>query len=86
MGSSRYRKIEEDSSRLIEVSVFLLWVKKEKKRWPEKVQRRRAWFDIQTAAKRVREPQLKSIINSQAVSFTSRLARDFVRGPKRPTA
>ena len=44
---------------------------------------KKAWFDIQTAAKRVREPQLKSIINSQAVSFTSRLARDFVRGPKR---
>lgn len=64
MGSYRYRKIEKKNSRLVEVSVFLLSVEKEKKRWPEKVQRRRAWFDIDAASARVKEPTLKSLFAS----------------------
>jgi 8-oxo-dGTP pyrophosphatase MutT (NUDIX family) len=64
IGSYRYRKIEKKSSRLVEVYVFLLPVEKEKKRWPEKVQRSRAWFDIESASARVREPTLKSLIAS----------------------
>ncbi len=62
IGSYRYRKVEKDSSRLIEVAVYRLTVKKERKRWPEKVQRNRAWFDLETAARRVREPRLKTLI------------------------
>lgn len=61
-GSYRYRKIEKTSSRLIEVDVYRLAVQKERKRWPEKVQRNRAWFDLETAARRVREPRLKRLI------------------------
>jgi 8-oxo-dGTP pyrophosphatase MutT (NUDIX family) len=64
MGSYRYRKIEETGTRLIEVSVFRLSVKKEKKRWPEKVERQRAWFDIKTAARQVREPQLRALMTA----------------------
>ena len=64
IGSYRYRKIEKKNSRLVEVFVFLLPVMKEKKRKPEKVQRSRAWFDIETASARVREPTLKSLIGS----------------------
>ncbi|PPC99876.1 MAG: NUDIX hydrolase [Hyphomicrobium sp.] len=62
VGSYRYRKIEKTSSRLIEVDVYRLAVKKERKRWPEKLQRNRAWFDLETAARRVREPRLKRLI------------------------
>ena len=57
------------NSRLVEVFVFLLPVKKEKKRWPEKVQRSRAWFDIETASARVREPTLKSLIGSLEIGL-----------------
>jgi 8-oxo-dGTP pyrophosphatase MutT (NUDIX family) len=65
LGTYRYRKIDDaGGSQLIEVSVFLLSVKNEKKKWREKVQRERAWFDIETAAKRVRERQLKAIISA----------------------
>lgn len=35
IGSYRYRKVEKDSSTLIEVDVYRLAVKKERKRWPE---------------------------------------------------
>lgn len=62
IGSYRYRKLENDNSRLIEVSVYRLAVKKERKSWPEKLERSRAWFDLETAARRVREPRLKTLI------------------------
>jgi 8-oxo-dGTP pyrophosphatase MutT (NUDIX family) len=61
-GSYRYRKIEIDRVRVVEVGVFVLRVKKEKKRWREKGQRQRAWFDRDEAARKVREPGLKTII------------------------
>ena len=64
IGSYRYRKFEKSSSRLIEVEVYRLSVKKERKRWPEKVQRNRAWFNLETAARRVREPRLKTLIGA----------------------
>jgi 8-oxo-dGTP pyrophosphatase MutT (NUDIX family) len=79
VGSYRYRKIEANGSRLIEVFVYVLSVEKEKKRWPEKVQRQRAWFDIATASRRVREPQLKMIITklnkNRRTSVLSRRAK-----------
>ncbi len=65
-GTYRYRKIEKESIRLIEVSVYLLWVKKEKKQWKEKAERNRVWFDAQTASRKVREPNLKALIASLA--------------------
>ena len=46
----------------IEVRVFLLKVSKRCKRWPEKLERRRAWFDIEDAASRVSDPKLSSLI------------------------
>jgi 8-oxo-dGTP pyrophosphatase MutT (NUDIX family) len=62
-GNYRYRKIDKGNVRLIDVSVFLLWVKKEKKNWREKGERQRSWFDIQTASKKVREPKLRALIS-----------------------
>lgn len=66
IGGYRYRKIEGDSGHLVDVSVFLLTVKKEKTRWSEQNQRERAWFDIKTAARRVREAKLADLIRSLA--------------------
>ena len=61
-GSYRYRKIEMDRVRVIEVGVFIMRVRKEKKSWREKGQRQRAWFDRDEAARKVREPGLKTLI------------------------
>ncbi|MEQ1670846.1 MAG: NUDIX hydrolase [Hyphomicrobium sp.] len=64
LGGYRYRKIEGDSSQLLDVTVYLLRVKSEKKRWPEQSQRQRAWFPVKVAARRVREARLQSMIRA----------------------
>lgn len=61
-GSYVYRKQFRGKPRLIEVDVFALSVRKEKKRWPERNQRKRTWFDVKTASKLVREPKLRALI------------------------
>ena len=62
IGSYRYIKRELGDGGLIEVRVFLLKVSKHCKRWPEKRERRRAWFDIEDAASKVSDPELSSLI------------------------
>lgn len=66
IGGYRYRKIEIDGGRMVDVAVYLLTVKKEKSRWSEQDQRERAWFDVKTAARRVREAKLAELIRSLA--------------------
>lgn len=66
VGTYRYRKIEKENIRLIEVDVYVLWVKKEKKQWKEKAERNRVWFDAQTASRKVREPNLRALISALA--------------------
>lgn len=62
IGTYSYPKIDDSGSRLLRVSVFLLQVKKEKERWPERRQRKRAWFDVRDAIKKVWEPALQKLI------------------------
>ena len=62
IGTYRYIKRELGNGALIEVRVFLLKVSKRCKRWPEKHERRRAWFDIEDAASRVSDPGLSILI------------------------
>ena len=64
IGAYRYIKRELDNSALIEVRVFLLKVSKRSKRWPEKHERRRAWFDLEAAAAKVSDPELSLIIGT----------------------
>lgn len=64
IGNYRYRKVEGASSRLLDVSVYVLRVNKEKKSWREQGQRQRAWFPLAVAARRVREVRLKSLIRA----------------------
>ncbi|MBR2534711.1 MAG: NUDIX hydrolase [Hyphomicrobium sp.] len=64
IGGYRYRKLEADGGRMVDVAVFLLTVKKEKSRWSEQDQRERAWFDVKAAARRVREARLADLIRS----------------------
>ena len=62
IGSYRYNKRELGNAVLIEVRVFLLKVSKHSKRWPEKRERRRAWFEIDDAARIVSDPELSTLI------------------------
>ncbi len=62
IGRYRYIKRELDNAALIEVRVFLLQVSKRCKRWPEKRERRRAWFDVVNAASKVSDPELSILI------------------------
>ncbi len=62
LGRFRYVKHEISASGPIDVTVFLLAVRKELKRWPEKDQRQRAWFGLDSAAENIQEPELSSII------------------------
>ena len=61
-GSYRYRKTDKNRVRIIEVAVYILWVKRQKKRWREQDERQRAWLDIDAAARKVREPRLRSLM------------------------
>jgi 8-oxo-dGTP pyrophosphatase MutT (NUDIX family) len=62
IGTYRYIKQELGNGALVEVRVFLLKVSKRCKRWPEKRERRRAWFDIEDATSRVSDPELSILI------------------------
>jgi hypothetical protein len=46
----------------LRVAVFLLSVRRERRRWPERDERRRAWFPLHKAAKEVSEPELRTLI------------------------
>ncbi len=61
-GSYSYVKPELGDGALIDVTVFILSVRKQSKRWPEKTERRRAWFEVLDAAGRIAEPELSSLI------------------------
>ncbi len=61
VGTYTYRKVLPNSVRLVEVSVYPLWVKKQRKNWPEKAERARIWATFEEAAKLVREPSLKRL-------------------------
>lgn len=62
IGNYRYRKIEGQTSRLVEVSVYVLKVQKEKKRWREQDERERRWFPVVMAARCVRERKLRLLL------------------------
>lgn len=63
IGSYRYRKrMPGEIVKLVDVAVYALLVKKERKSWREKHERVRVWFSQVEAAKKVREPKLKEII------------------------
>jgi 8-oxo-dGTP pyrophosphatase MutT (NUDIX family) len=52
----------DEGPQLLDVTVFLLLVDREKKSWPEANERRRAWFTVESAARRVAEPGLRRLI------------------------
>jgi 8-oxo-dGTP pyrophosphatase MutT (NUDIX family) len=62
IGNYTYPKIDGACARPLRVDVFLLLVRRERDRWPEQDQRRRAWFDVREAAREVGELELQTLI------------------------
>jgi 8-oxo-dGTP pyrophosphatase MutT (NUDIX family) len=62
IGRYAYRKIEDDGARSLRVAVHLLQVRRERDHWQERSQRRRQWFDVREAARRVGEAELRTLI------------------------
>jgi 8-oxo-dGTP pyrophosphatase MutT (NUDIX family) len=63
LGSFTYQK-RMKSRRYVDckVDVYAMEVSKEAKRWPERDERERRWFEPAVAARRVKEPELADII------------------------
>lgn len=74
IGTYRYRKVQPDGTRLLDVTVYLLKVEREKRSWPEKDQRQRSWFKADAAARRVREPSLQKLIRTLSDKKRAKLA------------
>ena len=66
IGNYTYPKTDGASAQSLRVAVFLLSVRRERRRWPERDERRRAWFPLHKAAKEVSEPELRTLIRGVA--------------------
>jgi 8-oxo-dGTP pyrophosphatase MutT (NUDIX family) len=67
VGTYTYRKIDPDGpAQLCVVKVFALEVRRELKSWPEMHERKRHWFPVDAAVKRIGERQLRKIIGAFA--------------------
>jgi 8-oxo-dGTP pyrophosphatase MutT (NUDIX family) len=80
IGSYRYVKTEIGPDDPVDVVVFLLSVRKEHKRWPEKKHRKRAWVALDGAAEKVQESELAVLLetlltHSNAARPTTRARR-----------
>jgi 8-oxo-dGTP pyrophosphatase MutT (NUDIX family) len=62
VGNYDYFKRLDASFELMTVTVFVLWVNKERARWREKNARQRKWFSVEDAASTVVEPGLATMI------------------------
>lgn len=74
IGAYTYLKRMPERQRFVTVDVFLMLVEKENAKWPEADERRRAWFTPLAAARQVREPGLKRLLQrlgtaTRAVAF-----------------
>jgi 8-oxo-dGTP pyrophosphatase MutT (NUDIX family) len=62
VGSYSYFKRDDDGFRPVEVSVYVLKVQDQQKRWKEIDQRKRRWLSVSQAAELVQEPALATVI------------------------
>jgi 8-oxo-dGTP pyrophosphatase MutT (NUDIX family) len=69
VGQYRYRKVLPNGSRMLNVAVYVLWVKKQRKNWREKSERARIWTSFEDAEKLVREPGLKRLFSELALEL-----------------
>ncbi|MDX2290158.1 MAG: NUDIX hydrolase [Hyphomicrobiaceae bacterium] len=66
IGSYSYFKRMEAHVQLVEVKVYLLHVRRQRKRWPEESERQRRWVTPAEASGMVAEPELAAILGNLA--------------------
>jgi 8-oxo-dGTP pyrophosphatase MutT (NUDIX family) len=62
IGRYQYVRPHPGGDQLHNVSVYLIAARSAFDRWPEYAQRKRGWFSISSAARRVAEPELRRLI------------------------
>jgi 8-oxo-dGTP pyrophosphatase MutT (NUDIX family) len=62
LGNFRYEKIKASGAIPVTVTVYGIEVHELTSNWPEKKQRKRQWFTVEDAAKRVNEAELKTLL------------------------
>jgi len=92
IGSYQYLRPHQNGDQPHNVSVYLIAVRSALDHWPEEAQRERAWFSVSAAARRVAEPELRSLIRRIGTlkdhpkwRCVSHLTKLPVRKPQRPT-
>jgi 8-oxo-dGTP pyrophosphatase MutT (NUDIX family) len=92
-GKYRYTRREKSGDQTHVVSVYLIAVKALLDKWPEETERKRAWFSLSSAARRVAEPELRLLIRGLRQTTDhpkwrrkSELTRKAGRAPKKPRA
>ncbi len=61
-GTFRYEKVDRrGATRQLEVTVFLLRVDRQKRKWPEQNRRQTKWFSLEDAISAVEESSLKTL-------------------------
>lgn len=66
LGTYVYDKRLRKGARSVSVTVFLLEVTRELKRWPERPERERCWVSPADAAEMVEEPELRDLLRALA--------------------
>lgn len=66
VGQYPYEKREKVGSKLLNVAVYPLQVRRQRRQWPEDGERTRKWFSIGVAADKVDEPELAELMNALA--------------------
>jgi 8-oxo-dGTP pyrophosphatase MutT (NUDIX family) len=62
IGTYEYLRPHDHGDQLHHVSVYVVAARSALDHWPEESQRRRAWFSVSSAARRVAEPELRRLI------------------------
>jgi 8-oxo-dGTP pyrophosphatase MutT (NUDIX family) len=63
IGTYSYPKVLEDGRKIpVKVTLYPLYVRKLRRRWKERRERKRHWFSIKGAAKAVNEPELVALL------------------------
>jgi len=92
-GKYRYTRPDEAGDQTHIVSVYLMAVRAMLDKWPEVSERKRAWFSLSSAARRVAEPELRILMRRLRQTTDhpkwrkkSELIRKAGRAPKKPRA
>jgi 8-oxo-dGTP pyrophosphatase MutT (NUDIX family) len=80
-----FKRLEAGELRAATVEVYLLWVKQQLKKWPEKKERKLSWVSIKEAVTLIEEPGVVPLLH-RLMEFENALAhpeRELSESPRR---